>query len=40
MDEDAATDGAEGGGVEIEGAIEVLPCKCKGGNVGLAEEVD
>ena len=40
MDEYAAADGAEGSGVEVEGAIEVLPCGHEGGNVGLAEEVE
>ena len=40
MDEDAAADGTEGGGVEVEWAIEVLPCGCEGGDVGLAEEVE
>ena len=36
----AASDGAEGGGVEFEGAIEFLPCGCEGGDGGLAEEVE
>ena len=40
MNEDAASDGAEGGGVEVEGAIEVFPCRCEGGDGGLEEEVD
>ena len=31
VDKDAAADGAEGGGVEVEGAIEVFPCGCEGG---------
>ena len=35
----ASSDGAEGGGVEVEGAIEVFPCGCEGGKGGLAEEV-
>ena len=35
----AASDGAEGGVVEVEGAIEVFPCGCEGGDGGLAEEV-
>ena len=36
----AASDGAEEGGVEVEGAIEVFPCRCEGGDGGLAEEVE
>ena len=36
----AAFDGAEGGGVEVEGDVEVFPCGCEGGNSGLAEEVE
>ena len=38
--EDAVADRAEGGGVEVEGAIEVLLCRREGGDVGLAEEVE
>ena len=38
--EHAASDGAEGGGIEVEGAIEVFPCGCEGGDGGLAEEVE
>ena len=30
MYEYAASDGAEGGGVEVEWAIEVFPCVCEG----------
>ena len=40
VDEDAAADGAKGGGVEVEGAIEVLPCVREGGDVRLAKEVE
>ena len=40
VDEYTASDGAEGGGVEVEGAIEVFPCGCEGGDGGLAEEVE
>ena len=36
----AASDGAKGGGVEVEGAIEVFPCRCEGIDDGLAEEVE
>ena len=36
----AASDGSEGSGVEVEGAIEVFPCGCDGSNGGLAEEVE
>ena len=35
----AASDGDEGNGVEVEGAIEVFPCGCEGGDGGLVEEV-
>ena len=38
--EDAESDGAEGGGVKVEGAIEVLPYGREGGDVGLAKEVE
>ena len=40
MYEDAAAYGAEGGGVEVEGAIEVFPSGCEGGESGLEEEVE
>ena len=30
VDEEAAANGDEGGGVEVEGAIEVLPCRREG----------
>ena len=40
VDEDAEAYEAEGGGVEVEGTIEVLPCGREGGDVGLAEEVE
>ena len=32
-----ASDGDKRGGVEVEGAIELLPCGCERGNGGLAE---
>ena len=40
VEEDEAADGAEGGGVKVDGAIEVLPCGREEGDVGLAEEVE
>ena len=40
MNEDAASDGAEGGGVEVEGAIEVFPIGKEGSDGGLAEKVE
>ena len=40
MYEDAASDGDEGGGVEVEGAIEVFPSGEEGRNGGLAEKVE
>ena len=40
MDEYTASDGAEGGGVKVEGDIEVFPCGCEGGDGGLVEEVE
>ena len=40
VDEDAASHGAEGGGIKVEGAIEVFPCGCEEGDGGLAEEVE
>ena len=36
----AASDGAKGGGVEVERAIEVFPCGCEGGDGGLTEEFE
>ena len=36
----AASNGAEGGGVEVEGAIEVFPCGFEGGDGVLADEVE
>ena len=36
----AASNGAEGGGVKVEGAIEVFPCGCEEGDGELAEEVE
>ena len=38
--EDAAANGVKGGGVEVKGAIEVLPWGLDGGDGGLAEEVE
>ena len=40
MDEYTASNGAKGGGVEVEGAIEVFPSGCEGGDGGMAEEVE
>ena len=40
VDEDAATDGDKGGGVKVEGDIEVLPCGREGDDGGMAEEAD
>ena len=40
MNEYAASDGAEGGGVEVEGAIEVFPSGSEGGDGGLAENFE
>ena len=40
MDEYVASDGADGVGVEIEGAIEVFPSGSEGGDGGLAEKVE
>ena len=40
VNEYAASDGAEGGGVKVEGAIEVFPSGSEGGNGGLAEKVE
>ena len=36
----AASNGAKGGGVEVEGVIEVFPSGNEGGCSGLAEEVE
>ena len=35
----SASDGAEGGGVEVEGAIEVFPSGSEGDDGGMAEKV-
>ena len=40
MNEDAAAYGAEGGGVKVEGAIEVFPSGKEGIDGGLAEKVE
>ena len=40
VDEYAASNGDEGGGVEVEGAIEVFPRGSEGGDGGLAEKVE
>ena len=40
MYEYAVYNGAERGGVEVEGSIEVFPCGWEAGNGGLAEEVE
>ena len=40
MYEYAAAYGAEGGGVEVEGAVEVFPNGEEGGNGGLVEKVE
>ena len=40
MNEDTAAYGAKGGGVEVEGAIEVFPIGKEGGDGGLAEKVE
>ena len=40
MNEDAASDGAEGGGVKVEGAIEVFLSGKEGSDGGLAEKVE
>ena len=39
-DEDAAAYEAEGGGVDVEGAIEGLPSGEEGSNGGLEEKVE
>ena len=40
MNEYAASDWAEGGGVEVEGSIEVFPSENEGRNGELAEKVE
>ena len=40
MNEYASSDGAGGGGVKVEGAIEVFPSGKKGSNGGLTEKVE
>ena len=40
MNEDAAAYGDKGGGVEFEGAIELLPSGKEGSDGGLAEKVE
>ena len=40
MYEDVAAYRAEGGGVEVEGVIEVFPCGKEGSDGGLAEKVE
>ena len=40
VDEYMASDGADGGDVEVEMVIEVFPCGSEGGDGGLAEEVE
>ena len=40
MYEDAAAYGAKGGGVEVEGAVEVFPGREEGVGGGLAEKVE
>ena len=35
-----ASNGAEGGGVEVEGAVEIFPFGCEVGDGGLAKEVE
>ena len=40
MNEGAEAYGAEGGGVEVEGAIEVLPSGKEGSDGGLEEKVE
>ena len=40
VDGGVAANGSEGGGVEVEGAIEGIPCGREGGYAGLAEEVE
>ena len=40
MNEDVEAYGAKGGGVEVEGAIEVFPSGKEGSDGGLAEKVE
>ena len=40
MNEDAAAYGDKGGGVEFEGAIELLPSGKEGSDGGMAEKVE
>ena len=40
VDEYAVSDGAEGGGVKVEGAIEVSPSGKEGSDGGLEEKVE
>ena len=40
VDEDVASDGAKGGGFEVEGALEVFSSGSEGGDSGLAEKVE
>ena len=40
VDEYAASNGAEGGGVKVEGVIEFFPSGSEGGDGGLAEKVE
>ena len=40
MDENAAAYGAEGGGGEVEGAVEGFPSGEEGSDGGLAEKVE
>ena len=40
MYEDAAAYGAKGGGVKVEGSIEVFPSGKEGSDGGLAEKVE
>ena len=40
MNEYTASNGDDGGGVEVEGAIEVFPSGSEGSNGGLAEKIE
>ena len=40
MNENAASYGAEGGGVKVEGDMEVFPSENEGSDGGLAEKVE
>ena len=40
VDEYVASDGAKGGGIEVEGAIEVFPSGSEGSDSGMTEEVE